>query len=71
MIGGLGGAVSETLSEHRPTIVKRIGLQDVYGESASNSELLDLYGLSAVRVADQVQAFVEAQTAAGHASHAG
>jgi len=70
VIGGLGGAVSETLSEHRPTLVKRIGLKDVYGESASNDELLELYGLSAVRVADQVQAFLEARTSAGHASPA-
>ena len=30
VIGGLGGAVAETLSEHRPTRVNRIGLQDVY-----------------------------------------
>jgi transketolase len=71
VIGGLGSAVTETLSEHRPTVVKRIGLQDVFGESASNDELLELYGLSAVRVADQVQTFLEARTSASHASHAG
>ena len=70
VIGGLGGAVAETLSDRRPTVVKRIGLQDVYGESASNDELLELYGLSAVRVADQVQAFLEARATAGHASRA-
>ncbi len=54
VIGGLGGAVAEALSEHRPTIVKRLGMQDVFGESASNAALLELYGLSAARVADQV-----------------
>jgi transketolase len=70
VIGGLGGAVAETLSERRPTVVKRIGLQDVFGESASNDELLELYGLSAVRVADQVEALLEARTSASHASHA-
>ncbi len=69
VIGGLGGAVAETLSEHRPTVVKRIGLQDVFGESASNSELLELYGLSAARVADQVQAFLEARVTTDHASN--
>ena len=56
VIGGLGGAVAETLSEHRPTFVKRLGMQDVNGESASNAELLELYGLSAARVAEQVAA---------------
>jgi transketolase len=55
VIGGLGGAVAETLSEHHPTVVKRLGMQDVYGESASNAALLELYGLSAARVADQVK----------------
>ena len=71
VIGGLGGAVAETLSEHSPTVLKRLGMQDVYGESATNSGLLELYGLSAARVADQVQAFLETRGTAGHASHAG
>ena len=71
VIGGLGSAVTETLSEHLPSMVKRLGLQDVYGESASNDELLELYGLSATRVAEQVQAFVELQAPAGRASQAG
>ena len=71
VIGGLGSAVTETLSEHLPTMVKRLGLQDVYGESASNDELLELYGLSATRVAEQGQAFVEVQAPAGRASQAG
>jgi len=55
VIGGLGGAVAETLSEHRPTVVHRIGLQDVYVESGPNDALLDIYGLSAARVAEQVR----------------
>lgn len=55
VIGGLGGAVAETLSEHRPTHLTRLGLQDIYTMSASNEDLLDAYGLSAVRVAEQVR----------------
>ncbi|MFV2064971.1 MAG: transketolase family protein [Chloroflexota bacterium] len=61
VIGGLGGAVAETLSALRPTRVDRIGLQDTYTESASNDDLLDLYGLSAVRVAEQVHHLVTGQ----------
>ena len=53
--GGLGGAVAETLSEHRPTRVDRIGIQDHYTESATDEELLDMYCLSAERVAQRVQ----------------
>jgi transketolase len=55
IIGGLGGAVAEALSDQRPTFVKRIGLQDVFGTSAPNDELLEIYRLSAPRVADQVR----------------
>ena len=55
VIGGLGGAVAETLSEHRPTRVDRIGIQDHYTESASEQELLDMYCLSAERVAQRVR----------------
>jgi transketolase len=55
VIGGLGGAVAETLSEHRPTRIDRIGIQDHYTESASDQELLDMYCLSADRVAQRVR----------------
>ncbi len=61
VIGGLGGAVAEVLSEHRPTRVQRIGLQDVYVESGTNDDLLDIYGLSATRVAEQVRTLVGAR----------
>jgi transketolase len=54
VIGGLGGAVAETLSEHRPTRVDRIGLRDLSPESGPNDALLDIYGLSSTRVAEQV-----------------
>jgi transketolase len=54
VIGGLGGAVAETLADHRPTPMRRIGFEDIYTESAPNDVLLDLYGLSAERVAERV-----------------
>ena len=62
VIGGRGGAVAEVLSEHRPTLVQRIGLQDVYVESGTNDDLLDIYGLSAFRVAEQVRTLIGALT---------
>jgi transketolase len=55
VIGGLGGAVAEALGEHRPTRIHRIGLEDIYVQSGTNDALLDIYGLSAARVADQVR----------------
>lgn len=45
IIGGLGGAVSECLSAHYPTIVQRIGIEDVFGESGPAVKLLEKYGL--------------------------
>jgi transketolase len=60
ILGGLGGAVAEALSEHRPTRVSRIGLRDVYPESGPNDALLDIYGLSAARVAEQVRGILRA-----------
>jgi transketolase len=46
VIGGLGGAVAETLAEHRPTPLRRIGWPDRWGESAPNDHLLETYGLT-------------------------
>jgi transketolase len=51
IIGGLGSAVAETLSEHLPTRIKRVGLQDVFGESGPNDALLEKYGISANHIA--------------------
>jgi transketolase len=51
IIGGLGGAVAETLGEHRPTPLRRVGLRDVFGESAPNGPLLEKYGLTPRHVA--------------------
>jgi len=58
VIGGLGGAVAEVLSEHRPTRVFRLGLQDVFGESGPNDALLEKYGLSPEGVATKVAAII-------------
>lgn len=58
VIGGLGGAVAEILSERRPSWIRRIGLDDVYGESGPNDALLEKYDLSARRVAARVREFV-------------
>lgn len=60
VLGGLGGAVAELLSERRPTRVDRIGFQDVFGESAPNDDLLEMFGLSASRVAEAVERLVGA-----------
>ena len=44
--GGLGGAVAETLSEHCPTPLIRMGIPDSFGESGTMNELYDKYDLN-------------------------
>ncbi|HHT95283.1 MAG TPA: transketolase family protein [Clostridia bacterium] len=46
IIGGLGSAVCEVLSEEYPVPVKRIGIEDKFGKSGKPNELLKLYGLT-------------------------
>jgi transketolase len=50
IIGGLGGAVAELLSEERPTPLKRIGMRDQFGESGTPEELYEYFGLDAKHI---------------------
>ena len=58
IIGGLGGAVCECLSEKAPVPVKRIGVNDVFGESGPAAALLEKYGLDGKGIYQQIKAFV-------------
>ncbi|MCM1120765.1 MAG: transketolase family protein [bacterium] len=58
VIGGLGSAVCDCLSEKQPTPVKKVGMQDVYGESGSASALVAKYGLDAEGVYKSVKEFM-------------
>ena len=49
ILGGLGEAVAGLLSETAPTFVRRVGVQDVFGESGTAEELLTKYRLRARR----------------------
>jgi transketolase len=48
--GGLGGAIAELLAEHHPVPMKRIGMQDRFGESGEPAELLKYFGLDAKHI---------------------
>jgi len=50
VIGGLGSAVSEFLSETHPTLVKKVGIYDVFGQSGKGQELLEKYELTAEKL---------------------
>jgi transketolase len=51
IIGGLGSAVAECLSERMPTPMIRVGVKDSFGESGDPSELMKKYGLTSDDVA--------------------
>ncbi len=59
VIGGLGGAVCEALSEKAPTPVLRIGINDVFGESGTASALVAKYGLDGDGIYAKVKDFVK------------
>ena len=50
VIGGLGEAVAAVLSEKLPTPMKRVGVQDVFGQSGPAAEVLKYYGLCAENI---------------------
>lgn len=58
VLGALGSAVCELLSEKKPVPVKRIGMQDCYGESGPAVDLLDKYGLSGRKIAETVKEWI-------------
>lgn len=55
VIGGLGSAVSEFLSEVYPTKVKKLGIYDKFGQSGKAAELLEKYELTAAKLVAMVK----------------
>ena len=58
VIGGLGSAVCDCLSEKAPTQVLKIGVNDVFGESGPALKLIEKYGLDAESIYNKVKNFV-------------
>ena len=59
VIGGLGSAVCDALCEAYPVPVKKIGIQDVFGESASAAVLVEKYKLDGKGVYEQIKEFLK------------
>jgi transketolase len=55
IIGGLGSAVAEALSESCPVPVLRVGVEDTYGRSGKVPELLEIYGLTSQNIANKAR----------------
>lgn len=55
IIGGLGSAVAEVLTEQAPQRQLRIGVQDTFGESGKPNELMEKYGLTAAHIVKAIK----------------
>lgn len=58
VIGGLGSAVADVLCEQCPTPLKKIGVNDTFGESGPGAELLHKYGLDAANIVATTKEFL-------------
>ena len=58
VIGGLGEAVAEALSEEAPTKMLRIGMMDKFGQSGPAKALIEYYGLDGKSIYEKVKAFL-------------
>lgn len=59
VIGGLGSAVCDTLCKSYPAPVMKIGIQDVFGESASAEVLVEKYRLDGKGIYEQIKDFLK------------
>ena len=67
IIGGLGGAVAECLSQCSPVPLERVGVNDTFTESGPYADLLDKYGMSVEAVVAAAQrATARKQATADH-----
>jgi transketolase len=55
MAGGLGSAVSEFLSEQYPTVVRRVGIQDLFGEVGTVEYLMKRFALTAGQIVQEAK----------------
>jgi transketolase len=61
ILGGLGGAVAETISEKCRVPIRRVGVQDQFGESGTSEEIKECYGLTAPFIKKAVMAVLHSK----------
>jgi transketolase len=59
ILGGLGSAIAECLSENYPVKLRRVGIKDIFGQSGDYRGLLDKYGLTAKHIVDAARQLVQ------------
>ena len=61
VIGGLGSAVSEVITEECPVPVIKVGVKDTFGMSGPANELLDIFGLRAKDIVEAAKKAIKAK----------
>jgi transketolase len=59
IIGGLGSAISELLSEKHPMPIAKIGIKDVFGRSGEPDELIKYYGLTSNDISQAARSLLD------------
>ena len=59
IIGGLGSAVCESLSQYAPSKVYRIGTKDTFGQSGEQRQLMEFYGLTDKKIYEKIIKFMD------------
>ncbi len=59
VIGGLGSAVCESLSQYAPSKVYRIGTKDTFGQSGEQRQLMEFYGLTDKKIYEKIIKFMD------------
>ncbi len=62
IIGGLGSAVCEVVSENYPVPVIRMGINDVFGQSGTPDELMQYYGLTVDKIVQNIRLLLKKKT---------
>lgn len=55
ILGGLGSAISQTISRECPTPIEFVGVKDSFGESGTPAQLMEKYGLSASNIVEAAE----------------
>lgn len=63
VLGGLGGAVSEVITENVPVPVMKVGTKDSFGRSGNADKLLEIYGLTSENIAENARLAIKAKMA--------
>ena len=63
IIGGLGGAVAESLVANHPAPLEQVGVKDVFGMSGQPNELMEHYGLTMSNIVDAAHKAISRRTA--------